>query len=253
MEVSSAASTLFSMPSGKRVKAKRREERAYKEALVTQLRYIHRSCELFDQGYWDEAIRIATQLRVILSPGGGSKKSLLQHLGVNRNVKLLSTCGPVSPNAVMYQGMGSFEYRSDGVTQTSKFYAPLDDTPLAYEMKLHEWWEQVVYVLPPPIPSEGPVPPALADEPSTVLQRKSIILTAANKDGGAHIDAELTPEYERLAAPGAVGEWVGVVDGVEQRTPIIGAHFVCLRQMGYEILRSPGLGALLGEPVDQSA
>jgi len=92
------------MTSGKRAKAKRREERAYKEALATQLRYIHRSCELFDQGYWDEAIRIGTSLRIILNNGGGNKKSLLQHLGVNRKIKLLSTCGPVSPNAIEYQG-----------------------------------------------------------------------------------------------------------------------------------------------------
>lgn len=62
----------------------------------------------------------------------------------------------------------------------------------------------------------------------------------------AHFDAMLTPEYERLAAPRAVGEWVSMVDGVEQRTPIIGAHFVCLRQMGYEVLHSPALLELFG-------
>lgn len=241
------------MPSGKRAKAKRRDERAYKEALATQLRYIHRSCELFDQGYWDEAILIATRLRVILHPGGGDKKSLLQHLGANRKIKLLSTCDPAPPNAIMYQGMGGFEYKSDGVTQTAKFYAPLGDTPSAREIKFHEWYEQVVYVLPPQVPSEGPVPPGLADEPSLVLRRKNIILTAVNKDGGAHVGAELTPEYERLSAPGAVGNWVGVVDGVEHTTPITGAHFVCLRQMGYEILHSPGIGALLGEPALQNS
>ena len=218
---------------------------------MTQLRYIYRSCELFDQGYWDEAIRIGTHLRVILHPGGGNKKSLFQHLGVNRNIKLLSTVGSVSPYATMYQGMGGFEY--DGTTGTSKFYPPLGDTPFAYEMKFHEWYEQVVYILPPQVPSEGPVPPGLADEPSLVLRRKDIILTAVNKDGGAHVDVELTPEYERLSAPGAVGVWVGWVEGGEDRTPITGAHFVCLRQMGYELLHSPGMGALLGEPEHQSA
>jgi len=120
-------------------------------------------------------------------------------------------------------------------------------------MKFHDWWEQIVYILAPQVPSEGPVPPGLADEPSLVLRRNDIILTAANKDGGAHVEAELTPEYERLSAPGAIGEWVGTIDGVEHRTPITGAHFVCLRQMGYEILHSPGIGALLGEPIHQSA
>ncbi|MBA3471762.1 MAG: hypothetical protein H0T57_00800 [Rubrobacter sp.] len=116
-----------------------------------------------------------------------------------------------------------------------RFYAPLDDTPVPYEMRAQDWWEQIVYVL----------PPENVDEPSLVLQRKDIIMTAANKDGGAHFDAMLTPEYEQLAAPGAVGEWVSVVDGVEQKTPIAGAHYVCLRQMGYEVLHSPALSTLL--------
>ena len=217
------------MPSQRRAKAKRREERQYKEALATQLRFIQRSCEVFDQGHWDEAIRIATQLRIILNPGGGNKKSLLQHLGINWQIKLLSTCHGASPGTLLYQGMGSFEYKSDGVNVSMRFYAPLGDTPVAYEMKAQEWWDQIVYVL----------PPETADKPSLVLRRKDIILTAANKDGGAHFDAMLTPEYEQLAAPGAVGEWVSVIDRVEQRTPIIGAHFVCLRQMGYEVLHSP--------------
>jgi len=62
----------------------------------------------------------------------------------------------------------------------------------------------------------------------------------------------ITPEYEHLAAPGAAGAWVVEIDGAEQVTPIVGAHYVCLRQMGYEILHSPGIGALLGEPAHQS-
>lgn len=220
--------------SQRKARARRREERQYKEALATQLRYIQRSCEIFDRGDWDEAIRIATQLRIILNAGDGSKKSLLQHLGVNRKIKLLSTSEGTSPNAIMYQGMGSFEYKSDGAETTMKFYASLDDTPIAYEMEAYDWWEQIVYVL----------PPESADQTSLVLRRKDIILAAANKDGGAHFDAMLMPEYEQLAAPGAVGEWVVNINGVEQRTPIIGAHFVCLRQMGHEILHSPELLAL---------
>ena len=126
------------MPSQRRAKAKRREERQYKEALATQLRFIQRSCEVFDQGHWDEAIRIATQLRIILNPGGGNKKSLLQHLGINRQIKLLSTCHGASPGTLLYQGMGSFEYNSDGVNVSMRFYAPLGDTPVAYEMKAQE-------------------------------------------------------------------------------------------------------------------
>ncbi len=214
------------MPSQRRAKAKRREERAYKEALATQLRYIHRSCQIFDQGHWDEAIRIATQLRIILYQGSGKNKSLLQRLGVQGRVKLLSTVHPVSPTTIMFHGMGTMEFGSDGTTQTTNFFPGLDDTSFKAEMRQHDWWEQLVWV-----------------DNDVKLRRKDIILTAAHKDGGAHFD-DLTPEYEHLAAPGAAGAWMVEIDGVEHVTPIIGAHYVCLRQMGYEILHSRELMAL---------
>lgn len=223
------------MPDQQRARMKRREEHQFKEALSTQLSFIQRSCEIFDRGERDEAIRIATTLRVILNPGGGSKKSLLQHLGVHKQIRLLSTCPVVSANASPFQGLGSFKYESDGINTSTRFYAPLEDAPVAYEMKLREWWDQIVYVL----PSKSPT------EPNPVLRRRDIILSAVNKDGGAHFDAALPIGYEQLAAPGAVDGWVTQLDGVEHTKPIVGAHFVCLRQMGYEVLHSPGLFALM--------
>jgi hypothetical protein len=215
------------MPSQKRAKAKRREQRGYKEALATQLRFIHRSCQIFDQGHWDEAIRIATQARVILHQGSGKNKSLLQHLGVQGRVKLLSTCQPVSPSVLVYYGMGTFEMSTDENQTTFRFFPGLDDTSFRAEMPLHEWWEQIVWA-----------------SNEVKLRRKDIILTADNKDGGAHFD-DLTPEYEHLATPGAAGSFGITVEGMEHSIPIAGAHFVCLRQIGHEILHSPGLTALL--------
>jgi hypothetical protein len=227
------------MPSQRRAKEKRKKERqqqrSAQEGLAQQLRYIDRSCQIFDQGHWDEAIRIATQLRVILHQGSGKYKSLLQRLGVQNKVRLLSTCAPTaSEKTLMYHGMGFFEYNSDGETATMSFCPNLGEGPYNAQMHLHEWWDQIVYVLPARTHQESPF----------VLRRKDIILTAANKDGGAHFD-DLTPEYKRLAAPATTSSFVGTVDGVDPSTPIVGVHFVCLRQMGYEILQSAGLLSLL--------
>src|SRR5215212_5068982 len=114
------------MPSQKQAKAKRREQRAYQEALAQQLRYIDRSCQIFVGGHWDEAIRIATQLRVILHQGSGRYKSLLQQLGAQKGTKLLSTCGRnVGPEAVMYHGMGQMQYKADGETVEISYYPAL--------------------------------------------------------------------------------------------------------------------------------
>src|SRR3989338_5194081 len=71
------------------------------------------------------------------------------------------------------------------------------------------------------------------------ITRKSIVLAAANKDGGAHVDTSLSSEYEALAKDGAVGYFGHVSEGKENYKPIGSAHLVTLRQIGYEVLSSP--------------
>lgn len=126
------------MPSGKRYKEKRREQRDRRAALKTQLNFINNSCVLFDQGHVYEAIRIATHLRVILHPGSGKNKSLLQQLDVHPRVKLLSTCHPIGPGAIMYQGMGTLSYSSDGETTSMSFHPGLDDISYKAEVRFHD-------------------------------------------------------------------------------------------------------------------
>jgi hypothetical protein len=68
-----------------------------------------------------------------------------------------------------------------------------------------------------------------------------LTLSAADKDGGAHVDAVLTPAYERLMESGDLGNFV---DDCGNQTPITGHHFVALRQMGHELFASQQLIAL---------
>lgn len=78
------------------------------------------------------------------------------------------------------------------------------------------------------------------------VARRDIALAAANKDGGAHVDAELPPEYQRLIE----GLWVMMGTGKH----VAGQHLLYLRQMGFEILNSPDLSALAGaEPASPTA
>ena len=86
------------------------------------------------------------------------------------------------------------------------------------EVPFDQWWTQVVYV-----PREG-----------VSITRRSLILAAANKDGGAHVAASLTPEYEAL-----LKMWI--LQGSYERDPITfnDVHLVGLRQIAYEVLHSP--------------
>jgi hypothetical protein len=76
---------------------------------------------------------------------------------------------------------------------------------------------------------------------STRVTRKDVALAARDKDGGAHVDANLTLTYERLIESDELGSFV---DESGVRVPITGHHYVALRQMGYEVLNSPELTAL---------
>jgi hypothetical protein len=57
-----------------------------------------------------------------------------------------------------------------------------------------------------------------------------IVLSAANKDGGAHVDEKLTPEYEALAKDGAVGALVYESTDHYREEQIGDAHLVSLKQ-----------------------
>ena len=63
------------------------------------------------------------------------------------------------------------------------------------------------------------------------------------------MDEKLEPNYERLAASGALGMYMSQItvgDGTTIDLPPLGnAHLVYLRQMGYEVLRSFDMRLLL--------
>ncbi len=76
------------------------------------------------------------------------------------------------------------------------------------------------------------------------LNRRDLILDAANKDGGAHVAATLPPIYDktRLGA-GMEVEIDFRTDPV--RVPFENVHFASLRQIAYEVLNSPALIGLV--------
>ena len=71
--------------------------------------------------------------------------------------------------------------------------------------------------------------------------RKSIVLAAANKDGGAHVDQTLTPEYEELQK-GLYSFAKYDANAIE----IPDHQFLALRVFAQELLNSPELLAIAG-------
>lgn len=155
----------------------------FRAHLARQLTFLKRSCESYDAGATDEAIRMATIIRVLIH---NTKKStsLLTHLNAN-TINLLSTTGNITPNTVMYFGLGMMQLSGS----SCGYFPSLNFGPVKEMIPVSQWWNQIVFVL----------------DPQTHLSRRKIILSAANQDGGAHVDASLSKEYEALSSDGAIG------------------------------------------------
>lgn len=192
----------------------------FKEHLKQQLVFLERSCKLFDDGYTDEGIRIAVVIRVILHDSRHSI-SVLKHLNAT-TINLLSTTHEPPENTYSYFSMGMILL---GVPK-AKYMPQLEKSKINEFITVNKWWNQVVLVL----------------EGKYRITRKMIALDAANKDGGAHVDAVLPARYKALSTPGAFGVFSNDVD--EDR-PVSESHLVTLRQMAYELINSPDLISIL--------
>jgi len=79
------------------------------------------------------------------------------------------------------------------------------------------------------------------------ISKRDLVLAAANKDGGAHVDKELDPVYDyvRLGSGLEIEVFLHAQWQLPpQKTAFDNIHFASLRQIGYEVLKSPSLLAL---------
>jgi hypothetical protein len=206
----------------------------YLKHLKQQIGFLIRSCEMFDAGHRDEAIRIAVVLRVILRDTGSSK-SLLNHLGA-LDILLLSTApdydsdfaalGP-KDRIMIYSGLHSIKIHP-GVEISLD--PSLENSFFNDHLTVPRWLNQVVY----------------STTKKLRITRETLMLGAANKDGGAHVDLNVSEEYQAASRENEMshlwkhsGKPVPVSD-----EPI---YLVSLRQMAYEILHSPDIQALCAE------
>jgi len=199
-----------------------------REYLRRELNFIENSCASFDRGCMDESIRMAVCLRVLFHDTR-NQKSLLTRMGA-RQSKVLSTVPPMPPGAVIFSGMFRLILPVPGSPRVSVL---LGEALHKQFVLPDQWWDQVIYVGGSPF--RGGVP-----GPQLRIRRKDVVLCAADRDGGAHVDPRLTTEYQALVE----GLWRGTKGPPQSEVNVPDDQFVLLRQMGYEILNSPDLLAL---------
>lgn len=197
------------------------------QKLQEQLKFLRNSCNLFDQGSREEAIRIAVCIRVLLHNTKNST-SLLKHLNAE-NINLISTISEYDDKLAYFHGTGQAIENADG----SRTLIPsFHNVPCKNLVSVKKWWNQAVFVA----------------QNGTILSRKDAILSAANQDGGAHVDEYVNQEYSLFASDGAGGTHVyRSSDGIIEQ-PSKGLHLVSIRQFGFELEQSTELINLLGSP-----
>jgi hypothetical protein len=192
---------------------------SFTEQLQRQSEFLRRSCRDYDNGHVEEALRIAVALRILFHDTKTST-SLLTHLKTKQVARILTTFEPGftknKQTGLMAITIPMF------VDHTGARHPPLDSSDRHEFVSVTEWWDQVVM--------------GSNQRPS----RKDIILSAANQDGGAHVDAEPGAKAKELIS--GVGTFAIERDGVviEKRT-LSNHHFPLIRQFGYEVLNSPDI------------
>lgn len=184
--------------------------------LKVQLGFLELSATSFDNGFEDEAKRLALTIRILVHDTKNSH-SLLRQLN-KKGVKFLDSTFNFNPADII--GHGGLVCISSGPAG-SKYVAMLDDLPppAIKWVDFETWWNM----------------PVLVDNKRRQLTRQKIILTAVNQDGGAHIDPKLDEIYFDLAKKNSLG-WVEKTEqGAKQ---IEGADRAAIRQIAHELLKT---------------
>lgn len=192
-----------------------------KDHLRRQFEYLRRSCELYDAGHLDEAVRLAVGIRVLIHDTQKSK-SLLRQMHVREQVKLATSFGFSAHLPKNFQPTSVFPIFASSVEGGTSVPFPLPIPPIL--MAVSEWWEEIVWMQ------------------ESTLTRKEIILGTANKEGGAHVQAT-APETIQELRRGLSRITSVKIGGIEIGTPE-NYHFILIRQFAHELLNSESLTAL---------
>lgn len=197
----------------------------FTEQLRRQLNFIRTSCELFDRGMFEEGMRISVNLRILFHDTKRST-SLLSHLNA-KHIKMLSTVGQIegcqyADPMVGFSNCGE----QQGLRPSCLLYAFWSE---CRELSIEEWWNQIIRV-----------------QGGNRLSRRSMALTLANQDGGAHVDSKVDANYQDF------NKYPTITHKMSDGTELPGFNetsLIVMRQIGFEVLNSPDLMNIAGLPM----
>jgi len=182
--------------------------------LEEQLQFLEASSAAFDAGFEGEAKRLAVTLRVLLHDTKNSHSLL--GLVDKKDVRFFDTSFDFDPSNIL--SYGGLVFIAAGPPRT-RYVAMLDDVPSHRFLDFDTWWNAPVFI----------------DENRRSLTRRDLIRTAADQDGGAHVDPALDEVYADLARENSLG-WYTFDSG--QAQPMGGPERAAIRQIAHEVLKT---------------
>jgi hypothetical protein len=126
---------------------------------------------------------------------------------------------PTKQEQIIPQG-GLILRQMGSLANTPQCIPKLDDGPgFTKKVPFELWWSE----------------PVFTDLHGHQLSRRELILTMANQDGGAHVDASIEKGYTDLSKNNALGWCQDFGDHKEPSDP---PHLAAVRQIGHEILKT---------------
>ena len=182
--------------------------------LKEQISFLEASANSFDAGMEEEAKRLAVAIRILVHDTSSSHSLIGQ---VGKNLEFLDTSSDLDSNNILAHG-GLIVLLNE--LHQTRYVAMLDNFPsnTIKMIDFDSWWSKPVFV----------------DKKGRKLTRKNLILTAANQDGGAHVDSSLDETYANLSRNGldmivSHGKGARLLDKPER---------VAIRQIAHEVLKT---------------
>ena len=184
--------------------------------LMEQLEFLKRSAKSYDEGFEGEAKRMATVIRLLVHETKRSR-SLLGQLQLI-SIDFYDTAADLYPeNLFTHHGLAIIHFEGDRVW----YQAPLDDLPPPFLTwtTFDQWWDKIVFV----------------DNQKRTMSRKHLVLSVADKDGGAHVDPKLDETYAAISRSNSMG-WVTGND-YKEPGPLDGrVELASVRQIAHEVI-----------------
>lgn len=182
---------------------------------IDQLEFLESSSAGYDIGFEGEVKRLAVSARVLVHDT--DKSTSLLKLLEKKSKQFFDTSVPFDEqNVLSHSSLVAIVLGERGAVPIPL----LDDAPFSRFISFDAWWNGIVFV----------------DTQRNEFSRKDIVLSLANKEGGAHVEKLLDQKYADLRKKNSLGWYEATPDGKE----LPGSDQVpaTMRQIAHELLKT---------------